>query len=102
MRQFCVKNKIIYQAFGVLTKNPTLLESESVSKLADGAGVSKEVAMYCLLLQLESVAVLTGTSRLDRIENAWMERDRCHCWTQAHELLWNEVVAQFKAHTGKT
>lgn len=67
LRQLCADNGIAYQAFGIPSQNPRLLESELVTTLAEEVRISKEVALYCLCLELGNVIVLNGTSNKDRM-----------------------------------
>ena len=102
LRSFCVKKGIIYQAFGTLTKNPRLLASEPVKVLAEQTGTQNQTALYCLILGLESVVVLNGTTNVDRMKSDLCEIDQCRRWVTAteHEAFWRKTLAQFRALIG--
>ena len=55
LRRFCVAKGIVYQAFGTLTRNPLLLESEPVRLLAGAMAIQKQMALYCLILGLKNI-----------------------------------------------
>ncbi|KAL9015103.1 MAG: hypothetical protein Q9173_000284 [Seirophora scorigena] len=73
LRRFCVEKGIVYQAFGVLNENPGLLGSELVGEVARKVGMSREAALYCLLLELGNVVALNETSNVERMRNDWAE-----------------------------
>ena len=102
LRRFCVENGIVYQAFGVLTQNTFLLESEPVKVLAGEIGTQNQMALYCLILGLENTVVLNGTTNVGRMKSDLCELDRCRRWaaTTEHEALWGRLLAHFKALIG--
>lgn len=62
LRQFCREKGIVYQSFWTLTGNPDLLESNPVDALTKEIGVGKEQALYLLVLALDRLVVLNGTT----------------------------------------
>ncbi|KAI4208167.1 MAG: hypothetical protein LQ348_000306 [Seirophora lacunosa] len=101
LRSFCVEKGIVYQAFGVLSENPALLGSEVVGEVARKVGMSREAALYCLLLELGNVVVLNGTSNVERMRSDWAEYKRCRLWGEEHEVTWQDAVARLKALIGE-
>ncbi|KAL9103691.1 MAG: hypothetical protein Q9163_001285 [Psora crenata] len=102
LRGFCRENGIVYQAFGALTKNPALLDSEPVKALAGVVGLETQMALYCLVLSLENMVVLNGTTDADRMKGDLSELDRIRYWISAAENqdFWNDVQTQFKKLIG--
>lgn len=102
LRAFCRENGIIYQAFGVLTRNPALLDSEPVNALARAVGLENQVALYCLVLSLGNTVILNGTTDADRMKSDLSELDRSRRWTSVaeNEDFWHQVQTQFKKLIG--
>ena len=102
LREFCVEKRIVYQAFGLLSKNTLLLESEPVRVLATEMGTQTQIALYCLVVGLKNVVVLNGTTNVYRMKNDLCELDRCRRWiaTLENEDIWRRTLAGFKALTG--
>lgn len=92
LRAFCKARGIIFQSFWTLSANPTLVSSRPVSRVAKEADVEVEAAYYALVLGLENVVILDGTTNtahmrddLEGIEKvgAWAETSGSGSWTQA-------------------
>ncbi|PHJ19479.1 aldo keto reductase family oxidoreductase, partial [Cystoisospora suis] len=69
IRDFCVENGVVYQAFWTLTANPHILRSSPVSRAASRLEASPAQIWYRYLLE-KGMMVLTGTS-----SQAHMEED---------------------------
>lgn len=93
---------IVYQAFGTLTRNPLLLESEPVRLLAAAMAIQKQMALYCLILGLGNMVVLNGTTNESRMKSDVCGIDRCRHWLakKEHAAFWGEQLAQFKLLLG--
>ncbi|KAJ1338192.1 alcohol dehydrogenase (NADP+) [Microdochium nivale] len=117
LRRFCRARGIVYQSFWTLTANNAdvrqrgkvdLVGSEPVARLAAAvaastAVVSREVAYYSLVLGLEGVTILDGTTSeahmredLDGVDavGRFAESD-------AGKGVWGECLAGFKALIGE-
>ena len=102
LRRFCKENGIVYQSFWTLTGNPELLKSDLVKEMAMSLEVSREVALYLLVMGLGEVSVLNGTTNLHRMSedlkglktgNEWARRGR-----NAEE--WSIFIQAFKKLVG--
>lgn len=62
LREFCMEQGIIFQAFWTLSANSFFMLHEYVLKLADSAGVSNPAAAYSLILGLGNISILDGTT----------------------------------------
>lgn len=102
IREFCVKNDMIYQAFWILTANPALLRSKEVRILSRILEISKEGALYCLMLSLPNVVVLDGTTDRDRMGEDVAAAYECWDWQDEEEnkAAWEDVVASFRKLIG--
>jgi len=67
VREFCAEYGITYQAYGMLKHNPEVLRSEILASVAEKLHVEKELAFYVLILGLENMQVLDGTTKPERM-----------------------------------
>ncbi|OLN95364.1 Glycerol 2-dehydrogenase (NADP(+)) 3 [Colletotrichum chlorophyti] len=101
VRVFCRERGINFQSFWTLTANPTLVKGELVGRIAAAAGVSNEVAMYGLVLGLECVSILDGTTNEGRMKADLDGVERIAAWAEGEgERLWREGLAEFKTVLG--
>jgi diketogulonate reductase-like aldo/keto reductase len=95
VRQFCRENGIMYQGFWTLTGNPSLLKSEPVSRLSSEAGVSQEVALYSLAMEV-GVTPLNGTTSKERMEEDLREVRNVNNWSFVYGEKWDSIVREFR------
>jgi diketogulonate reductase-like aldo/keto reductase len=97
IRQFCREKGIVYQSFWTLTANPKLLRSEPVGNMAAEVGVSREVALYGLVLGLgEEMSVLDGTTNAGRMEEDLKGVGMMSAWAAKAPEKWDETLRAFK------
>lgn len=103
LRKFCAEKGIVYQSFWTLTANLGLLSSQLVGKLSEEFGIERPVALYCLVLALENMAVLNGTTNTERTRSDLQELDRVRKWVveDGHQDLWHMLLMQFKTMIGE-
>lgn len=96
VRAICKQDHIEYQAFGVLKESRFLLQDqETVGAVAELAFVSREAALYALVMALQDdMAVLDGTSD---VQTMWADIDgvRRIGWS-AESLEWKTALQKFK------
>lgn len=75
-RRLCREKGIVFQGFWTLTANPELMRSQIVRKVAEEiqkVGCGKEdsvaIALYSLMMGLEGVSILNGTTKMERMQN---------------------------------
>jgi diketogulonate reductase-like aldo/keto reductase len=96
LRAFCGEKGIVFQSFWTLTGNrSTLLVCEPVTRLSKEAGVTKEVALYALVMEL-GVAVLNGTTNEAHMKADLKEVANVRNWTFVYGEKWREIVEGFK------
>ncbi|GKT49368.1 NADPH-dependent conjugated polyketone reductase C2 [Colletotrichum spaethianum] len=101
VRVFCRDRGINFQSFWTLTANPPLVKSAAVGRVAEGAGVSNEVAMYGLVLGLRGVSVLDGTTNEARMKEDLEGVEKVAAWADGDGAdVWNESLAAFKSVLG--
>ncbi|KAI9812010.1 MAG: hypothetical protein M1827_004902 [Pycnora praestabilis] len=101
LRKFCREKGIVYQSFWTLTGNPGLLKSEPVNILAREAAVEKQVALYCLVLGLENVVVLNGTTNEERMKGDIQGLEKVRSWIESDGKEWDLLLSEFKALIGE-
>ena len=74
LRQYCREEGIIFQSFWTLTGNPQLMKSRVVKEVAGelqnlGMGDEKAVVLYSLVMSLEGITVLNGTTNEERMKS---------------------------------
>lgn len=102
VRVFCRERGMNFQSFWTLTANPRLLRSSFVRQVAKGAGVSDEVAFYGLVLGLEGVSVLDGTTNEVRMREDLEGVEKVMAWAGGDGgEVWRESLAALKAVLGE-
>lgn len=99
VRKLCLKKNMVYQAFGVLTANATLLRSAPVSTIATELAIEKEPALYCLVLGLDNVIVLNGTTDSQKMFADVGAIKKWSVWsTEANsKQTWTNALVSFKS-----
>ncbi|GJD02034.1 aldo/keto reductase [Colletotrichum higginsianum] len=101
VRVFCRDAGINFQSFWTLTANPQLVKGHVVARVAAGAGVSNEVAMYGLVLGLRGVSVLNGTTNEARMKEDLEGVEKVAAWAEGDGAeVWKESLAAFKSVLG--
>lgn len=92
LRAFCKENGIVFQSFWTLSANKPLYRSAPVKKVAESVGVPAAVAYYSLVLGLESLTILDGTTTEEHMKDDlegiktvgdWAEGDGKEAWASA-------------------
>lgn len=96
IRDFCRRNNAIYQSFWTYSGNQKLADMKPTQIVAQGAGVDRVVAYYCLVLGLENVTILDGTTNEDHMKTdlegiekvgLWAEGEGAADWAKALEAF---------------
>ncbi|KAK7402548.1 hypothetical protein QQX98_011719 [Neonectria punicea] len=102
LRAFCREEGINFQSFWTLSGNPRLFKAQPVKMIAEKAGVPPVAAYYALVLGLEGVTVLDGTTNeahmkddLEGVQNVgtWAEGDGAADWASAL-LSFKELIGE--------
>ncbi|KAG5925895.1 hypothetical protein E4U53_003207 [Claviceps sorghi] len=103
IRAYCREKGIVFQSFWTLSSNATLVESEPVKSVAQKAGVQVVAAYYALVLGLESLAVLDGTTDQQHMEQDLTGVEKVGAWAEGAGVSeWTLALASFKALIGDT
>jgi diketogulonate reductase-like aldo/keto reductase len=96
IRAFCREKGIVFQSFWTLTGNiKGLLVSEPIERLSKEAAVSKEVALYALVIEL-GIAVLNGTTDEKHMKGDLKDVLNVRNWSFVYGGKWDEIVQAFK------
>jgi diketogulonate reductase-like aldo/keto reductase len=102
LRRFCREQGIVFQSFWTLTGNPALLKSEAVKELAGKTGVSVQVALYALVVGLEKVTVLDGTTNEGRMVEDLEGLERVGRWAEGEgREAWERILEGFRGAIGE-
>ena len=104
LRQFCNEKGIVYQSFWTLTGNPRLVVSKPVDALRKEICVEREQALYLLVLGLEKLVVLNGTTSEERMSADLEALNRFQHWhgEDGKGRMWDKILADFKILIGET
>lgn len=100
LRAFCKAHRIVFQPFWTLKSNPMLLASRPVSQLAEKLAVSPAVAVYCLILGLENIVMLDGTTAEERMKEDLAGIQTASTWVRANTERWDGILGDFKTLVG--
>lgn len=96
VRAFCAEKSIIYQSFWTLSANPKIIRGPEVGHVAEKLGLTPYEAMYNLVLGLENVVVLNGTTNAKHMIDDLSSVQRTRDWASEHPKKWTEYLDRFK------
>ncbi|KAF4997353.1 hypothetical protein FGRMN_3938 [Fusarium graminum] len=92
LRSYCRQHDIAFQSFWTLSGNPRLSTTKPVKTIAEKAGVAPVAAYYALVLGLEGITVLDGTTTESHMKDdlegirriaSWVDSDGAGEWASA-------------------
>jgi hypothetical protein len=100
VRRFCRDNGIVYQSFWTLSANPQLLNHTSITRLAGLCSISREAALYALVLGLDGTCILNGTKNHMVADVQDLGKVRRWVGEEGNQYEWKDVLKHFKDATG--
>ncbi len=98
LRAFARQNNIVFQSFWTIGANPRLVKSKPVVLVAQGAGVELVAAYYALVMGLEGVAVLDGTTDESHMKEDLLGIEKVGIWAEGDGALnWAAALDVFKS-----
>ena len=98
LRAFCRERGIVFQSFWTITANERLVRSSPVATVARGAGVVVTAAYYSLVLGLESLSVLDGTTNQEHMKEDLSGIEAVGVWAEGEgKEEWTVALQEFKA-----
>lgn len=101
VRKFCQERNIIYQSFWTLSANPGLIKSPEVRRLAQELNISPHAALYCLVMALENIVILNGTTNTAHMRADWEAVGVVKAFAEASPGGWQELTTAFKQRIGQ-
>jgi diketogulonate reductase-like aldo/keto reductase len=98
LRAFCRERGIVYQSFWTLTGNPQLARSPPVATVAHGAGTGAVAAYYALVLGLDGLSILDGTTDPAHMQEDLLGIEAVGLWAEGEgKDEWAVALRDFKA-----
>ncbi|KAL2675015.1 hypothetical protein Neosp_011195 [[Neocosmospora] mangrovei] len=102
LRAYCRQQSIVFQSFWTFSANPRLAASKPVKTVAEGAGVPQVPAYYALVLGLEGVTILDGTTTEGHMKDDLEGIPRVASWAEGEgAATWASALAEFKQIIGE-
>lgn len=102
LRAFCQEHGIKFQSFWTIGANPRLMRSAPVLHVAQAAGVGAVSAYYALVMGLEGVTILDGTTSQVHMKEDLEGLERVGVWAEGDgEAAWTEALEEFKQLIGE-
>lgn len=102
VRAFCVEKGIIFQSFWTLSANPKIVHGPEVGRVAEKIGLTPYEAMYVLVLALDNVIVLNGTTNAKHMVDDFSCVQRTRDWASEYPNDWANYLDRFKVLLGET
>ncbi|KAG8674365.1 hypothetical protein FPOAC2_00380 [Fusarium poae] len=97
LRAYCRRQNIAFQSFWTLTGNPELAVSNPVRVIAQNAGVAPVAAYYALVLGLEGISILDGTSTESHMRDDLEGIEKVASWAEGSGAdEWTSALTEFK------
>lgn len=97
VRKFCSENSVIYQSFWTLTANPDIVQKGAVvSAVANDLALSKQEAMYCLVLALGNITIINGTTNEKHMVGDLEALNKAKAWALVNPKQWQTYLRGFK------
>jgi diketogulonate reductase-like aldo/keto reductase len=107
LRKFCRERGIVFQSFWTFTGNPKLMLTSTISDLANdftalGVGDPEVVALYALVLGLQGITVLDGTTKEERMKADLLGLETVSRWIEREgKERWEQRLKEFKGLIGE-
>ncbi|KAK2589792.1 hypothetical protein QQS21_012527 [Conoideocrella luteorostrata] len=101
IRAYCREKGIVFQSFWTLTSNPQLVKSQPVKLVSQKAGVKVPAAYYALVVGLEGLTVLDGTTKELHMREDLEGLEKVGVWAEGPGASdWASALAGFKELIG--
>ncbi|KAJ4271665.1 hypothetical protein NW762_000370 [Fusarium torreyae] len=102
LRTYCRQQGIAFQSFWTLSANPRLAATKPVKSIAEKAGVAQVAAYYALVLGLEGVTVLDGTTTESHMKDDLEGIEKIASWAETDGAAeWASALGEFKQSIGE-
>lgn len=102
LRAFCLEHDIKFQSFWTIGANPKLAKSQPVVDVAKAADVEVVPAYYALVMGLEGVTILDGTTNETHMQDDLVGLERIGIWAEGEgQATWTAALQAFKQLIGQ-
>ncbi|TQW00526.1 hypothetical protein V2A60_001602 [Cordyceps javanica] len=102
LRAFCKGHDIKFQAFWTIGANPRLIKSQPVMGVAQGAVVGVVPAYYALIMGLEGITILDGTTKETHMKEDLEGLERVGAWADGEgKAAWEKALNAFQQLVAK-
>ncbi|OAA52689.1 NADP-dependent oxidoreductase domain protein [Beauveria brongniartii RCEF 3172] len=97
LRVFCKEHNVKFQSFWTIGANPHLIKSQPVMNVVQGAGVGVVSAYYALVMGLEGITILDGTTKEAHMKEDLEGLEHVGAWADGDgEATWKKALGEFK------
>lgn len=101
IRAYCRRRNIVFQSFWTFSANPHLVRSAPVKLVAEKAGVEIAAAYYALVMGMEGIIVLDGTTNEAHMKEDLEGLEKVGLWAEGEGASeWAAAVAALKGSIG--
>jgi diketogulonate reductase-like aldo/keto reductase len=101
LRAYCRDKHVVFQSFWTLSANPALVRSKPVKMVAEKAGVEIAAAYYSLVIGLEHLVVLDGTTKELHMRDDLEGLEKVGVWAEGVGASdWASALAAFRGLIG--
>ncbi|KAF7549432.1 hypothetical protein G7Z17_g6384 [Cylindrodendrum hubeiense] len=101
LRAYCREQGIIFQSFWTFSANPRLARAKPVGEVAEKSGVAPVAAYYALVLGLEGITILDGTTNEAHMKDDLEGIDVVGAWAEGGGAAdWASALTSFKELIG--
>ncbi|KAH7155257.1 NADP-dependent oxidoreductase domain-containing protein [Dactylonectria estremocensis] len=102
LRAYCREQGIVFQSFWTFSANPRLAQARPVGEVAEKSGVAPVAAYYALVLGLEGITILDGTTKVAHMKDDLEGIDAVGAWAGGDGAAdWASALADFKELIGE-
>ncbi|KAF5023959.1 hypothetical protein F66182_3997 [Fusarium sp. NRRL 66182] len=102
LRAYCRQQGIAFQSFWTLSANPRLAAAKPIKTVAEKAGVAQVAAYYALVMGLEGITVLDGTSTESHMKDDLEGIQKISSWADSDNAAdWASALHEFKQIVGE-
>ncbi|KAF7547919.1 hypothetical protein G7046_g8855 [Stylonectria norvegica] len=102
LRAFCREKGIVFQSFWTLSANAGAARSRPTHDVAEKTGVSLVAAYYSLVLGLEGITILVGTTDESHMKDDLQGLETIGLWAEGDGAAdWQSALSKFKELIGE-
>ena len=96
IRAFCLEKEITYQSFWTFTGNKAMAYNATVGAFANQVGIDAPGALYCLVLGLDNVVIMNGTTNERHMLEDLAALEQARKWAEEYPDNWKRTMESFE------